>query len=132
MKNSQIEVVKLKIEKQRENLEKILSDNIQAVFYNAGIEWLERFPKRKLELVSGMGTAFWVIDGKILQHDFESGYDSDGRIKYGLQCNGRIQLKNYWLNKRDLFLPLLQAFEFLAEVLENNECDSQYLVDIKF
>lgn len=124
--------LKLKIKKHRENLDSFLSVAIQAVFNEAGREWLKQFPKRKLELVSGMGSAFWVIDGEILQHDFENGYDSDYRIKYSSKVNAKIQLKKYWITKRELFLPLLEALEFLGEVLENHECDSHYLIDIKF
>lgn len=132
MNESKLKTASAKIKKHRENLDKTLSDIIQAVFNEAGQEWLKRFPKRKLKLVSGMGTAFWVIDGEILQHDFENGYDGDYRLKYSSKANARIQLKRYWITKRELFLPLLQALEFLGEVLENHESDGQYLLDIDF
>ena len=132
MNKFQLDVYKNTIESARADADRRITLAVQSVFKMAGKEWQNAHPKRHLKLIAGMSTAFWTIDGEILHHDFENGYTSDYRIKYGTQCNGSLCLRHYTLRKRELFLPLLQAFEWLATVLENEECDSQYLVDIDF
>jgi hypothetical protein len=123
---------KATIDAAREEQDRRITGAVRSVFKMAGQEWAQQFPKRKLKLIAGMGSAFWTIDGEILHHDFENGYDSDYRIRYSEQCNGRLRLKHYTLSKRELFLPLLQAFEWLADVLDRNEYDSDYLIDMDF
>jgi hypothetical protein len=132
MKKFQLDVYKSTIESAKEEADRRITTAVQAVFKMAGKEWAAKYPKRKLKLIAGMGTAFWTIDGEILHHDFEAGYSQNSGIIYGNQCNGNLCLKYYTLRKRELFLPLLQAFEWLATVLDNHESDSDYLIDMEF
>lgn len=77
--------------------------------------FMERYPKRALELVEGMGSCFWVVDGEIVHYSFDNTVSWDGAES---SCTYKLY---------NLFSGLLKPLEDLNEALESGEYLATYI-----
>lgn len=108
----------------RSDMHDLCSKIIQKQFDKAANTWLLRNPKRKLKLVSGMGAAFYVVDGDILQIDGSMPIIScnwEGWKNYG------ISGFNSYDKQKQVFKELYNVTIWLWENLERHESESDYL-----
>ena len=81
-----------------------------------------KYPKRSIHLLSGMGTAFFMVDGE--QVHIDTYYKTarwDG-WKYHIVCGEKAA---------EIFSPLLDFFVWYDNVLERHEDYSNYLIDFE-
>lgn len=119
----------------RENADRKITAIFKTVFLSVGKEWQTKYPKRKLELIAGMGSLFWVVDGEIVHTDNENGMShSTWNMQYKAELN--FSWKNWRVNSNDnnlaynIFKPLLKALEWANDNLENSEYLDRYLSSI--
>ena len=125
------------IEMAREVADKKITENAMSVFLQVGKEWQSNHPKRHLKLITGMGAAFWTIDGDILhldkqQYSTDSWFTISYREKFSCDWAG---WKNHGLSdhdKQSQFAALAQAFDWLNDLLMASEYLDGYLSDIDF
>lgn len=120
----------------REEANRKITAIFKVVFLSVGKEWQARYPKRKLELIAGMGDLFWTVDGEIVHTDNEAGIShSSWNMQYKSELN--FHWKSWRVNSNDdslaynIFKPLLRALEWANDNLENSEYLDRYLSDIR-
>ena len=108
----------------QESYRAAMTATIQAEAIKAGEAFLAKFPNRKLDLRSGNGVAFYLIDGEILHIDLDR---NNYRYSYG--CD----LFSCWSDKhRYLLRDLIGFFEWYESILEAGECLSDFLENYSF
>lgn len=121
----------------REDLDRKLTAIFKTVFLDIGQEWQAKYPKRKLELIAGMGTMFWAVDDEIIHTDNEAGYSkSTWTPQYKNKLNfswkhWRVNSDNNEALAYKIFEPLLIALEWANDNLIDGEYLDRYSTDIK-
>ena len=110
------------IDNQRSLFDSRVSSLCQLMAKEAAKLFKAKQPKRSIHLLSGMGTAFFMVDGEQVHFDVYYKTVSWDGWKYHIVCGEKAA---------QVFAPLLDFFVWYDNILTRNESYSDYLTDFE-